>query len=46
MVGLGVAGCAAGGIWGCGVEFGGEFCDAEGVGEEEEGGEGEVIIHE
>lgn len=40
---MGVVDCAAGGDGGCGVEFGGEFCDAEGVGEEEEGGEGEVV---
>lgn len=43
MVGVGVVDCAAGGDGGCGVEFGGEFCDAEGVGEKEEGREGEVV---
>lgn len=43
MVGLDVAGCAAGWVWGCCLELDCEFCDAEGVGEEEAGGEGEAL---
>ena len=43
MVGMGVVGCPAGWGWGCCLEFDCEFRDAEGVGEEEAGGEGETL---